>query len=46
LLNVDLPTEIDLFESLNVINLPSITEICSSRDNKENFLISLFELDL
>ena len=46
LLNVDMPTEIDFLESLNVINLPSITEICSSRDNKENFLISLFELDL
>ncbi len=46
LLSVDLSTEINEFESLNVITLPSITEICSSRDNKENFLISLFGLDL
>ena len=46
LLNVDFPKKIEEFDSLNIINLPSITEICSSRDNKEGFLTSLYELDL
>jgi hypothetical protein len=41
-----LPRDLEQLMHVNIVSLPSITEICSSRENKEKFLVSLYKLNL
>ena len=42
LLDADLPKNSEQLMHVNIVSFPSITEICSSRENKEKFLVSLY----
>ena len=46
LLDADLPKNSEQLMHVNIVSFPSITEICSSRENKEKFLVSLYKLNL
>ncbi len=46
LLDADLPENSEQLMHVNIVSFPSITEICSSRENKEKFLVSLYKLNL
>ena len=46
LLDADLPKNSEQLMHVNIASFPSITEICSSRENKEKFLVSLYKLNL
>ena len=46
LLDTDSPKNLELLMHVNIVSFPSITEICSSRENKEKFLVSLYKLNL
>jgi len=46
LLDADLPKDLEQLMHVNIVSFPSITEICSSRENKEKFLVSLYKLNL
>jgi hypothetical protein len=46
LLDTDSPNDLEQLMNVNIVSFPSITEICSSRENKEKFLVSLLKLNL
>ena len=46
LLDADSLNDLEQLTHVNIISFPSITEICSSRENKEKFLVSLYKLNL
>lgn len=46
LLDTDLSKDLEQLMHVNIVSFPSITEICSSRENKEKFLVSLYKLNL
>ena len=46
LLDADSPNDLEQLMNVNIVSFPSITEICSSRENKEKFLVSLLKLNL
>ena len=46
LLDTDSPKNLEQLMHVNIVSFPSITEICSSRENKEKFLVSLNKLNL
>ena len=46
LLDADLPKNSEQLMHVNIVSFPSVTEICSSRENKEKFLVSLYKLNL
>jgi len=46
LLDTDSPKNLEELVHVNIGSFPSITEICSSRENKEKFLVSLYKLNL
>ena len=43
LLDADLPKNSEQLMHVNIVSFPSITEICSSRENKEKFLVSFYK---
>ena len=46
LLDTDSSKDLEQLMHVNIVSFPSITEICSSRENKEKFLVSLYKLNL
>ena len=46
LLDTDSSKDLEQSMHVNIVSFPSITEICSSRENKEKFLVSLYKLNL
>ena len=46
LLDTDSSKDLEQLMHVNIVSFPSITEICSSRENKEKFLVSLHKLNL
>ena len=46
LLDADSPNDLEQLMNVNIVSFPSITEICSSRENKEKFLVFLLKLNL
>ena len=46
LLDTDSSKDLEQLMHVNIVSFPSITEICSSRENKEQFLVSLYKLNL
>ena len=46
LLDTDSSKDLEQLMHVNTVSFPSITEICSSRENKEKFLVSLYKLNL
>jgi len=46
LLDTDSHKNLEELVHVNIESFPSITEICSSRENKEKFLVSLYKLNL
>ena len=46
LLDADSSKDLEQLIDVNIVSFPSITEICSSRENKEKFLVSLYKLNL
>ena len=46
LLDTDSSKDLEQLMQVNIVSFPSITEICSSRENKEKFLVSLYKLNL
>ena len=46
LLDTDSSKDLEQLKHVNTVSFPSITEICSSRENKEKFLVSLYKLNL
>ena len=46
LLDTDSSKDLEQLMHVNSVSFPSITEICSSRENKEKFLVSLYKLNL
>jgi len=46
LLDTDSSKDLEQLMHVNTVSFPSIIEICSSRENKEKFLVSLYKLNL